>query len=50
MALKIIICFLDVLINDFSDVDEAMFQVFNGLFQLGFCIPGIEKRDFEEVA
>jgi hypothetical protein len=35
---------------DFSEVDEAIFQGFKGLFQLSFCIPGIEKRDFEEVA
>jgi hypothetical protein len=41
---------LNILVNDFSEVDEAMFKVVKGLFQLNFCIPSVEKSDLEQVA
>jgi hypothetical protein len=40
------ICLLDVLKNDFEEVNEAMFQGVDGPCELIFCISGIEKVTF----
>jgi hypothetical protein len=42
--------FLDLLKNDFGEVDEAMFQGVERQYILIFCILSIEKSDFGEVA
>jgi hypothetical protein len=41
---------MNVLKNDFGEDDEAMFQGVERPFKIIFCILGIEKRDFDEVA
>jgi hypothetical protein len=48
--LGIIICFLDVLNNDFGEVDEAIFQGVERTYELIFFILSIEKSDLDEVA
>jgi hypothetical protein len=50
MALKLKIWLLDVLKEDFDEVDVAMFHGVDGPCVLNFCISGIEKIDFHEVA
>jgi hypothetical protein len=40
---------LDVLKNDFGEVDEAMFQGVERSYELVFCILSIEKSDLSEV-
>jgi hypothetical protein len=45
-----IICILDVVKNDFCEVDEVMFQGVERPCELIFCILGIEKSDLDEVA
>jgi hypothetical protein len=42
MVIKLIICLLNVLKNDFGEVDEAMFEGVERPFELIFCILGIE--------
>jgi hypothetical protein len=46
----VIICLLDVLKNDFGEVDEAKFQGVERPYDLIFCILGIEKSDLGGVA
>jgi hypothetical protein len=41
---------LDVLKNDFGEVDEAIFQGIERPNELIFSILGIEKSDLDEVA
>jgi hypothetical protein len=50
MAWEIIISLLDVLKNEFVEVDEAMFQGVDGPCDNILCNPGKEKSDFHEVA
>jgi hypothetical protein len=45
-----IICILNVLKNDFGEVDEAKFQGVERPRDIIFCIFGIEKSDLNEVA
>jgi hypothetical protein len=40
---------LDVFNTDF-EIDEAMFEGVEKIYELLFCILSIEKRDFDEVA
>jgi hypothetical protein len=42
MVVKLILCLLNVLKNDFGEVDEAMFEGIEGPFEPIFCILGIE--------
>jgi hypothetical protein len=49
MALKTL-CLLDVLKNEFGEVDEAMFQGVERPCEPIFCIQGIEKSYLDEVA
>jgi hypothetical protein len=41
---------LYVLINDFAEVDEAMFQGVERPYKLTFCILSIEKSDLDKPA
>jgi hypothetical protein len=41
---------LDVLKNDFGDVDEAMYLGVDLQSELSLCFLGIEKNDLDEVA
>jgi hypothetical protein len=43
LAWELIICLLDVLKNDFGEVDEAMFQGVERPYEHMFCIQGIEN-------
>jgi hypothetical protein len=45
-----IICLLYVLINDFAEVDEAMFQGVERPYKLIFCILSFEKSDLDKPA
>jgi hypothetical protein len=47
---ELIICFLDILNNDFGEVDEAMFQGVEKQCELIFFILGIRKSELVEVA
>jgi hypothetical protein len=47
---ELIIGLLDVLIIQFSDVDEAMFQVVERQCELIFYVLGIQKSEVELVA
>jgi predicted transcriptional regulator len=47
MALKLIICSLDVLKNDFVEVVEAMFQGVERPYELISCILSMEKSDLD---
>jgi hypothetical protein len=49
-ALEFIICLLDVLENDFGEVDESLFQSVERHIEIILCFLGIEKSDFEEFA
>jgi hypothetical protein len=42
-------CLLHFLKDDFDEVDEAMYQVNDGSFELIFYIPEIEKSDFHNL-
>jgi hypothetical protein len=44
-----IICLLVVLKNVFVEVDESMFQGFESVCEIVFCILGIEKCDLDMV-
>jgi hypothetical protein len=50
MAWELIIWLLDVLENDFGEVDEAMFQDVERANELIFYILKIEKKDMNKVA
>jgi hypothetical protein len=41
---------MDVLKNDFGEVEEAMIQGVERPYENIFCILGIEKSDMDEVA
>jgi hypothetical protein len=41
---------VEVLKKDYDEVDEAMIQGVDEPCELIFCIPGIKKCDFNEVA
>jgi hypothetical protein len=41
---ELIICILDVLKNDFGEVDEAMFECVEKPYEHIFCILNIEKK------
>jgi hypothetical protein len=47
--LELIMCLLDVLKNDFGEVDEAMLEGVRPN-EFIFCILSIEKSDLDEVA
>jgi hypothetical protein len=49
-TLELIIGLLDVLKNDFGEVDEGMFQGVERPCEIIFCILVIEKSDLDEVA
>jgi hypothetical protein len=40
---------LDVLINDFAELDEAMFEGVERPYEIIFCILSIEESDSREV-
>jgi hypothetical protein len=40
---ELIICLLDLLINDFDEFDEVIFQGVERPNEIIFCIPGIQK-------
>jgi hypothetical protein len=42
-------CLLDVLKNDFVEVDEVMFEGVVRPYELNFCTQSIEKSDLDEV-
>jgi hypothetical protein len=46
--LELITCLLDVLKNDFREVDEAMIQGVERPRELILCFLGIEKSDLDE--
>jgi hypothetical protein len=50
MPWELIIRLLYVLKDDFDKVDETMFQGVDGPCELIFCIPGIEKSVFHDLA
>jgi hypothetical protein len=50
MPWKLKIRLLHVLKDDFHKVDETMFQGVDGPCEFIFCIPGIEKSDFHDLA
>jgi hypothetical protein len=50
IALELIIGLLDVLKNDFVEVDEAMFHGVERSCEIIFCILGIEESDLDQVA
>jgi hypothetical protein len=43
-------CLLDVLKNNFVEVDEALFQGIENPCDLIFCVMGIGKSELDEVA
>jgi hypothetical protein len=47
---KLLICLLDVLKNDFCEVDETMIQGVERPLEIGFRIQDIEKSDFYDLA
>jgi hypothetical protein len=49
-CLELIICFLDVLKNDFSEVNEVTIQDFKRPWELIFCYLGIENSELGEIA
>jgi hypothetical protein len=49
MALRNLICFLDVLKCNFGEIDEAMFQVVEKHWELILCIQGILKSGLDDV-
>jgi hypothetical protein len=49
IAWDLIIYLLNVLINDFGEVDEAMFEGVARQWELIFCILGIDKSNFHDV-
>jgi hypothetical protein len=49
MALELIICLLDVLKNDFREVQETIFQGDKSPCELILCFLDIKISDFDEV-
>jgi hypothetical protein len=44
------VCLLDVLKNDFDEIDKAMYESVERPYDINFCIVGIEKSYIYEVA
>jgi hypothetical protein len=49
-SLELIIFLLDVIKNDFGEVNEAMFQGVERPCKIIFCFLGIKKSDLDEVS
>jgi hypothetical protein len=47
---ELITCILEVLKNDFFEVDEVMIQDFKRPWELIFCYLGIKKSELVEIA